>query len=198
LPAVAGSYSIIFCQDHRTIPPEEIRSLANDTAVQAVESQKNEFRELGIMADWDATDSTYRTLGECSLRCTSRGRVHDPPDHDYEMRQLRIFQKMVERGKLRPPLSPPSDAICVSGLIYRHYRPVYYSPSSHSALAEAELVYKDDHVSHSAYVVFDLDLQTEDSTPGLQNLVTGQAKVQLLVWTTTPWTLTANMVRAFP
>ncbi|KAI0293979.1 tRNA synthetases class I-domain-containing protein [Russula brevipes] len=159
LPIENKALKAVQVDDHRTIAPEEIRSLANATAVQAVESQKNEFRELGIMADWDATDSTYRTL-----------------DHDYEMRQLRIFQKMVERG-----------------LIYRHYRPVYYSPSSHSALAEAELVYKDDHVSHSAYVVFDLDLQTEDSTPVLQNLVTGQAKVQLLVWTTTPWTLTANM-----
>jgi len=52
-----------FFQDHRAISPEEIRSLANATAVQAVESQKNEFRELGIMADWD--DTTYRTLGEC-------------------------------------------------------------------------------------------------------------------------------------
>jgi isoleucyl-tRNA synthetase len=79
------------------------------------------------------------------------------------------------------------------GLIYRHYRPVHYSPSSRSALAEAELVYKDDHVSHSVYVTFDLDLQsTGTSVP----LVKGETNVQLLVWTTTPWTLTANMVQA--
>ncbi|KAI0284613.1 isoleucyl-tRNA synthetase [Russula aff. rugulosa BPL654] len=148
--------------DHRSIAPEEIRSLAKTTAVQAVKSQKDEFRELGIMADWDGMDSTYRTL-----------------DHDYEMRQLRIFQNMVERGKL--------------SLVYRHYRPVHYSPSSRSALAEAELVYKDDHVSHSVYVAFDLDLRNPHFTVALQNLVAGQTKVQLLVWTTTPWTLTANM-----
>jgi isoleucyl-tRNA synthetase len=50
-------------QDHRAISPAEIRSLAKNTAVQAVESQKVEFRELGIMADWDGAGSTYRTLG---------------------------------------------------------------------------------------------------------------------------------------
>lgn len=59
-------------------------------------------------------------------------------------------------------------------------------------------MYKDDHVSHSVYVAFDLDLQSHVSTVALQNLVAGQTKVQLLVWTTTPWTLTANMVRPFP
>ena len=59
-------------------------------------------------------------------------------------------------------------------------------------------MYKDDHVSHSVYVAFDLDLQSLVSTVALQNLVAGQSKVQLLVWTTTPWTLTANMVWPFP
>lgn len=58
-------------------------------------------------------------------------------------------------------------------------------------------MYKDDHVSHSVYVTFDLDLQSHVSSVALQNLVAGQSKVQLLVWTTTPWTLTANMVRLF-
>jgi isoleucyl-tRNA synthetase len=83
----------------------------------------------------------------------------------------------------------------VPGLIYRHYRPVHYSPSSRSALAEAELVYKDDHVSHSVYVTFDLDTKSHDSSVAFRNLVAGHTKIQLLVWTTTPWTLTANMVR---
>lgn len=95
------------------------------------------------------------------------------------MRQLNIFQKMVEKG-----------------LIFRHHRPVHYSPSSHSALAEAELEYKDDHVSHSVYVTFDLDLdKREGISAALQELVGKFPKIQLLVWTTTPWTLTANMVR---
>jgi hypothetical protein len=62
------------------------------------------------MADWDYMDSTYRTLGECSLGCTpvcSRRLTYS--DHDYEIRQLRIFQTMVERGKPGPSLSPPAE-----------------------------------------------------------------------------------------
>ncbi|KAH9077901.1 tRNA synthetases class I-domain-containing protein [Lactarius deliciosus] len=149
LPIENKALKSVQVDDHRVISPAELRSLAKDTAVGAVESQKVEFREL---------------VSKSST------------DHDYEMRQLRIFQKMVQQG-----------------LIYRHYRPVYYSPSSHSALAEAELVYKEDHVSHSVYVAFDMDLPSHDSSFALQNLIAGETKVRLLVWTTTPWTLTANM-----
>ena len=62
------------------------------------------------MADWDGIDSTYRTLGKCSLGCTSVcSRRLTYLDHDYEMRQLRIFQTMVERGKPSPLLSPPAE-----------------------------------------------------------------------------------------
>ncbi|KAG2127891.1 uncharacterized protein EDB93DRAFT_1256854 [Suillus bovinus] len=97
-------------------------------------------------------------------------------DHDYEIRQLQVFQRMVEQG-----------------LIYRHYRPVHYSPSSHSALAEAELVYNDDHVSHSAYVTFPLDSQTKIANIALREVLAKAPSASLLVWTTTPWNLTANM-----
>ncbi|KAH6900891.1 isoleucyl-tRNA synthetase [Coprinopsis sp. MPI-PUGE-AT-0042] len=143
--------------DATQLPPGEIRDAARKTALREVESQKAQFRTLGVMADWDSHDRTYRTL-----------------DHDYEMRQLRIFQKMV-----------------ANGLIYRHYRPVHYSPSSLSALAEAELSYKDDHVSHSVFVTFDLDSASVSGS--LLPVVSALPKLQLLVWTTTPWTLTANM-----
>lgn len=79
------------------------------------------------------------------------------------------------------------------GLIHRRYRPVHYSPSSRSALAEAELVYKENHVSHSVYVAFDLDPRPVSSVLNCANLSSPEP-IQLLVWTTTPWTLTANMV----
>jgi isoleucyl-tRNA synthetase len=42
------------------------------------------------------------------------------------------------------------------GLVYRRLRPVYWSPSTRTALAEAELEYKDDHVSTAVYVKFPL------------------------------------------
>ena len=101
-----------------------------------------------------------------------------PPDRHYEMRQLRIFQKMVEKGQ-----------------IYRQHRPVHYSPSSRTALAEAELEYSDNHVSHSVYVTFELDAKSTFVDAELQALVSNAPSVQLLVWTTTPWTLSANMVK---
>ncbi|KAH8830160.1 tRNA synthetases class I-domain-containing protein [Flagelloscypha sp. PMI_526] len=128
-------------EDSRNTSPEVIRTSAEKTG-------KSQFKQFGIMANWDSQESTYRTI-----------------DHDYEMRQLHVFKQMVEQG-----------------LIYRNYRPVYFSPSSGSALAEAELEYNDKHVSHSVYVTFDLG-----------NNPWGDGPVKLLVWTTTPWTLTANM-----
>lgn len=79
-----------------------------------------------------------------------------------------------------------------NGLIYRQHRPVYYSPSSRSALAEAELEYND-HVSESAYVAFDLDTDCRISHPELAEAVSQGIMIKFLVWTTTPWTLTANM-----
>ncbi|KAG8811403.1 isoleucine-tRNA ligase [Serendipita sp. 399] len=60
-------------------------------------------------------------------------------DPEFESRQLRIFQSMVK-----------------SGLIYRHFRPVHWSPSSQTALAEAELQYEM-HTSTSAYVAFSVN-----------------------------------------
>ncbi|KAG6816435.1 hypothetical protein H0H87_006097 [Tephrocybe sp. NHM501043] len=144
-------------QDPSATPSNTIREAAHATAKREIASQKQQFRHFGIMADW-SDETTYRTL-----------------DPGYELRQLRIFQKMVEKG-----------------LVYRHYRPVHYSPSSRSALAEAELVYKDDHISHSVYVTFEVDRKIPIKNLVLQELVSTMS-VRLLVWTTTPWTLTANM-----
>lgn len=98
-------------------------------------------------------------------------------DTEYELRQLEIFKAMVEKG-----------------LIYHQHRPVHYSPSSRSALAEAELVYNEAHVSHSVYVSFQLDPAGEHMSDALRALIADKENVSVLVWTTTPWTLTANMV----
>lgn len=99
-------------------------------------------------------------------------------DQEYELRQLEVFKTMVEKG-----------------LIYRQHRPVHYSPSSQSALAEAELVYNEAHVSHSVYVAFSLDPSNSSMSDALRTLIADKENASLLVWTTTPWTLTANMVR---
>ncbi|KAI0336726.1 isoleucyl-tRNA synthetase [Cubamyces sp. BRFM 1775] len=143
------------------LTPSQIRGEAEKFARSEVASQMEQFRQLGIMADW-SPETTYRTL-----------------DPEYELRQLEIFKKMVEKG-----------------LIYRQHRPVHYSPSSRSALAEAELVYNEKHVSHSVYVSFQLDPTSPHMSDTLRALTAGREKVTLLVWTTTPWTLTANMAIA--
>ncbi|KAG1872417.1 tRNA synthetases class I-domain-containing protein [Suillus subalutaceus] len=144
--------------DSLSLPPNVIRAAAKATAEREMKTQQMEFEQFCIMANW-SPQSTFRTF-----------------DHEYEIRQLQVFQRMVERG-----------------LIYRHYRPVHYSPSSHSALAEAELVYNDEHVSHSAYVTFPLDSRTAIASTALREVLAKEPSASLLVWTTTPWTPTANM-----
>jgi isoleucyl-tRNA synthetase len=94
-------------------------------------------------------------------------------DKDYEIRQLRLFQELVRRG-----------------LVYRKHKPVYWSPSSRTALAEAELEYNDNHLSHTAYVKFPItNDDLNDRLPGLQGF---NGKLYAVIWTTTPWTLPAN------
>lgn len=147
------------------LSPLTIRLAAHQTAITQVAAQKEQFQELCLMADF-SPNSIYQTL-----------------DHDYEMRQLRVFQAMVERG-----------------LIFRHHRPVYYSPSSQSALAEAELEYREDHVAHSVYVMYTVDFEQSHVQKGrLLDYLTTKLElppISLLIWTTTPWTLTANMAIA--
>ena len=84
---------------------------------------------------------------------------------EYEARQIEAFSKMA-----------------LSGLIYKGLKPVYWSPSSESALAEAEIEYAD-VLSHSIYVAFPVK-----DGKGLLDTDT-----RLVIWTTTPWTLPANL-----
>ncbi|KAG8732720.1 isoleucine-tRNA ligase [Ceratobasidium sp. 423] len=144
--------------DARTIPATKIRSAAREVAYREMKRQREEFQEFGIMADW-SSDGCYRTI-----------------DHEYEIRQLKVLQRMVEQG-----------------LITRHHRPVYWSPSSISALAEAELEYVDDHRSQAVHVAFPI----QSCSPALQRILpTDGGTPSLMIWTTTPWTVPSNMAIA--
>ena len=91
-------------------------------------------------------------------------------DPEYEAAQIDVFHQMYKKG-----------------CIYRGFKPVYWSPSSRTALAEAELEYRD-HVSQAVYVLFPV-------TSGVGSLLPEtdcSVGVWALVWTTTPWTLVAN------
>uniref|UniRef100_A0A1A9W7X8 isoleucine--tRNA ligase n=1 Tax=Glossina brevipalpis TaxID=37001 RepID=A0A1A9W7X8_9MUSC len=72
------------------------------------------------------------------------------------------------------------------GLIYRDLKPVYWSPSSRTALAEAELEYDANFVSPSLYVRFRLT-----NWPNFIDEVSSK-HIFALIWTTTPWTLPSN------
>ncbi|HDE8589917.1 TPA: isoleucine--tRNA ligase [Staphylococcus aureus] len=84
---------------------------------------------------------------------------------EYEAAQIRIFGEMADKG-----------------LIYKGKKPVYWSPSSESSLAEAEIEYHDKR-SASIYVAFDV----KDD----KGVVDADAK--FIIWTTTPWTIPSNV-----
>ena len=85
-------------------------------------------------------------------------------DPTYEMTELEVFSKLLQDGR-----------------IFRELKPVYWSPTSHTAIAESELEYNSSHQSLSTTVGFKLT-----SGDGF-----------LIVWTTTPWSLPSNEAVAF-
>lgn len=83
---------------------------------------------------------------------------------DFEIRQLHVLKEMIKKG-----------------YIYRQLKPVYWSPSSKSALAESELEYNEKHTSTSLYIQFPIKVDRWKDKP-----------VHALIWTTTPWTIPSN------
>jgi len=78
-----------------------------------------------------------------------------------------------------------------SGNVYKGLRPVHWCPHCQTALAEAEIEYRD-RMSPSIYVKFPLVSDISEKFPALKG-----KKVFILIWTTTPWTLPANLAIAF-
>jgi isoleucyl-tRNA synthetase len=86
-------------------------------------------------------------------------------DKAYEAQQIKVFGDMAKKGH-----------------IYKGKKPVYWSPSSESALAEAEIEYQDKR-SPSIYVAFPVKDGNE--------VLSGDESI--IIWTTTPWTIPANL-----
>jgi isoleucyl-tRNA synthetase len=78
----------------------------------------------------------------------------------------------------------------MNGSVVRSKKPVYWCSSCTTALAEAEVEYYD-HTSNSIYVKFEVDQDLGDVVPALAG-----KKCSVVIWTTTPWTLPANMAVA--
>ena len=96
-------------------------------------------------------------------------------DKKFEAAQIRVFGKMASAGYL-----------------YKGLKSVQWCPTCETALAEAEVEYKD-HVSNSIYVKFDVDQGSRDRLPAF---VGNDVNVSFVIWTTTPWTLPANLAVA--
>ena len=140
---------------------------------QALSKNKNVNRKAMSVADFRTLCEKY-ALEQVDLQMKGFKRLgvfadwKDPYitlKHEYEAEQIRVFGKMAERG-----------------LIFKGLKPVYWSPSSETALAEAEIEYQDVPVS-SIYVAFPV-VDTKGVVP---------AGTELVIWTTTPWTIPANL-----
>ena len=131
--------------NRKELSKEDFRTLCFNYAKDQVSKQKEQFKVLNVIGDWDNAYVTY--------------------DKEFEANQIEVFAKMANKG-----------------LIYKGLKPVYWSPSSESALAEAEIEYHD-RKDPSIYVSFPV--------------VKGNDKVNvgdnLVIWTTTPWTLPGNL-----
>lgn len=129
----------------------ELRKICRDTALGYVNLQRESFKRMGIIAEWD---NPYITLKK-----------------EFEQEQIKVFANMASKG-----------------YIYKGLKPVYWCSDCNTALAEAEIEYAEDSC-HSIYVKFKV---TEDFGK-LTALGAELDKTYFVIWTTTTWTLPANV-----
>jgi isoleucyl-tRNA synthetase len=129
---------------------QEILALCREEAQKWVSHQREQFKRLGVLADWE---NPYLTMSK-----------------QYEAEEVREFARAFKRG-----------------VIYQGVKPVYWNWTLKTALADAEIEYHD-KVSPAIYVKFNI---TDDKT--LAKLGNPKGPTSYVIWTTTPWTLPANV-----
>ena len=147
----------------RTTSKLELRRLCRAEAEKWIDLQRSDFRRLGVIGDWF---KPYLTMAP-----------------EYDAAEIRVLRKMVENG-----------------YVYRGRRPVHWCFDCRSALAEAEVEYRD-HVSPSIYVAFPFNSNLHDAgalaAEAIDRAELSAAhkagKLSAVIWTTTPWTLPANL-----
>jgi isoleucyl-tRNA synthetase len=137
----------------QVLPQVEVRARCRAYARRFIDIQREEFKRLGVLGDWERP---YLTMN---------------PEY--------VATILAEYGKF-----------FLSGAVYRSKKPVHWCATCRTALAEAEVEYED-HRTPSVYVKFPL----VSPPPGLPELGSG-GPVFLVIWTTTPWTLPANLAIA--
>ena len=136
----------------KTMSRNEIRQACKDYALKYIDTQKEEFKRLGVFGKWDDPYLTLQKNYEASI-----------------VKALASFAK--------------------EGYLYRGKKPVHWCPTLQTALAEAEIEYKDIK-SPSIYVRFAVESSFQASE--LNEKLDGKS-LSLVIWTTTPWTLPANL-----
>ena len=129
----------------------ELRKICRDTALGFVDMQRESFKRLGVIGEWD---NPYITLKK-----------------EFEEEQIKVFATMANKG-----------------YIYKGLKPVYWCPDCNTALAEAEIEYAEDPC-HSIYVKFNVT----DDLGKLTAMGADLSKTYFVIWTTTTWTLPANV-----
>ncbi|MEK7706402.1 MAG: isoleucine--tRNA ligase, partial [Verrucomicrobiota bacterium] len=155
------------------VPPTAAANAENSpgqpaTAAAAARSAALQFDPATIRKACDAYARKYFDIQRTQFKRLGVLGDWDNPyltlNKEYEADELRLFADIVEKG-----------------FVYRGKKPVYWSIPCRTALAEAEVEYKD-HVSQSVFVKF---------------CVVGRPGVNIVIWTTTPWTLPANLAVAY-
>jgi isoleucyl-tRNA synthetase len=147
----------------RTMPKLEIRRRCREFAEKWIDTQRSEFIRLGVMGEWQ---NPYLTFAP-----------------EYEAAEIAVLRDLLEKG-----------------FIYRDLRPVHWCFDCRTALAEAEVEYRD-HSSPSLYVAFKVNENAGDAgelaadTNDRAELAAAHrtGKLFAVIWTTTPWTLPANL-----
>ena len=137
----------------KTLSMAEVRKLCRAYAEKFIDIQREEFKRLGVMGDWE---DPYLTM-----------------KYSYEATIARECGKFAQDGSL-----------------FRSKKPIYWCFTCQTALAEAEIEYHDES-GHSIYVKFPLKDDLSKEIPAL-----GGKTVSVVIWTTTPWTLPANLAIA--
>jgi isoleucyl-tRNA synthetase len=136
-----------------TMSKSEMRKECRAYAKKFIDIQKEEFKRLGVLGDWD---NPYLTM-----------------NYEYEGLTAAELAKFAKSGGL-----------------YRGKKPVHWCSSCVTALAEAEVEYAD-HTSPSVFVKFALNDDVSAAIPALAG-----KEASVVIWTTTPWTLPANLAIA--
>ncbi len=139
----------------KKISAAEFREKCRAYAKTQVEAQREDFKRLGVLAEWE---NPYLTM-----------------DFDFEANIIRTLGRIIDNGHVQ-----------------KGFKPVHWCTDCGSALAEAEVEYKD-KTSPAIFVSFnaadEADIVSRFEHPDGH---VGEGDISIVIWTTTPWTMPAN------